>query len=140
MKKEYIILLEDDPVQAKFFGHLMEKIAKELGFKSITTNNGEDLLSFIKGEKNLLDINKEQVGLIILDLSLSDSEVSGFYILKELQKLTDKIPVVVQSADASHISIIKAIKLGAEDYFIKNGGEEEGKRIFDTIARIMNSH
>ncbi len=138
IKKEYIILVEDDPLQAKFFGNLVEKIAKELGFKSITVNDGERILDFIKGEENILDIKKEQVGLIILDLSLSSSDVSGFYILKELQKLKDKIPAVVQSADANHISIIKAIKLGAEDYFIKNGDKQEGERIFDTIERIMN--
>jgi DNA-binding NarL/FixJ family response regulator len=78
--------------------------------------------------------------LIILDLTLalSDSEISGFYILKEIQKLKDQIPVVIQSADDSHTSIIKAMKLGAEDYFIKNGDEKEGKRMFDVIERIMN--
>ncbi len=139
-KKEYIIFLEDDSFQAEFFGTLIEKIAKELGFKSLTLNSGEEVLGFIKGEKDIPNITKEQVGLIILDLSLSNSDISGFYILKEIQKLKDKIPVIIHSADESHISIVKAIKLGAEDYFIKGGDKQEGKRIFDTIERIMSSN
>jgi DNA-binding response OmpR family regulator len=139
MKKEYIILVEDEPTQAKLFGSIIEKIAQEFGFKSLTIKNGEEILAFIKGEQNNLGISKEQVGLIILDLSLSGSDVSGFYILKELQKLTDKIPVIVQSADSSHTSIIRAMKLGAQDYFLKNGDKEEGERIFDTIEKIIKS-
>ena len=46
---------------------------------------------------------------------------------------------IVQSADNQHTSIIKAIKLGAEDYFVKSGGEEEGNRLFNTIERIINN-
>ncbi len=136
-KKEYIILVEDDPVQAKFFGNLVEKIAKELGFKSITVKDGERILDFVRGEKNVLEIAREQVGLIILDLSLSGSDISGYFILKEMQKLKEKPPVIVQSADSSHTSIIRAMKLGAEDYFIKDGDKEEGERLFDTIEKIM---
>ena len=136
-KKEYIILVEDDPVQAKFFGNLVEKIAKELGFKSITVKDGERILDFVRGEKNVLEIAREQVGLIILDLSLSGSDISGYFILKEMQKLKEKPSVIVQSADSSHTSIIRAMKLGAEDYFIKDGDKEEGERLFDTIEKIM---
>jgi DNA-binding response OmpR family regulator len=140
IKKEYIILIEDDKFQAKLFGKGIEKIAKELGFKSLILQDGEEILKLIKDEKNSLNITKEQIGLIILDLTLtlSDSEISGFYILKEIQKLQDKIPVIIQSADDIHTSVVKAMKLGAEDYFVKNGDEKEGKRIFDTIERIMN--
>ncbi len=139
MTKEYIILVEDEPTQAKFFGEIIEKIANEFGLKSLIISSGEEILDLINDDKNNLGITKEQVGLIILDLSLSKSDISGFFILKELQKLKDKIPTIVQSADSSHISIIKAIKLGAEDYFIKSGTKGEGERIFDTIARIMKN-
>lgn len=135
-KRTHIILIEDDPVQAKFFGRLVEKIANELGMHSKTMTSGTELLDFICGDKILPDITKEQVGLIILDLQLPDDEVSGFYILKEIQKLKNAIPVIVQSADSKHTSIIKAMKLGAEDYFLK-GEKEEGERLFDTIESIM---
>ena len=135
IKKDHIILVEDDPFQAKFFGKIIEKIGEELGYKAIVINSGEKLLDFIKGESNILDISREQAGLIILDLNLAD--ISGFFILKEMQKLEERIPIVIQSADSSHVSIIKAIKLGAEDYFLKSGEKEEGQRVFDIIEEIM---
>ena len=136
-KRDFIILIEDDPVQAMFFGRMIKKIAEELGLKSKTMTSGTEFLVFILGIKVLPDLHKDQVGLIILDLQLPNDEISGFYILKEVQKLKYKIPIIVQSADSKHTSIIKAMKLGAKDYFLKDGQKEEGERIFDTIEEIM---
>jgi hypothetical protein len=52
-KKEYIIFIEDDKFQAKLFGKGIEKIAKELGFKSLILQDGEEILKLIKDEKTI---------------------------------------------------------------------------------------
>ncbi|MFT7087812.1 MAG: DNA-binding response OmpR family regulator [Rickettsiales bacterium] len=135
--EKYILLVEDDPVQVKFFGQIIKKIADEFGLKSKSITSGEEFLNFIQEKEGALDITKNQVKLIILDLQLAADDISGFYILKKLQA-KNNIPVLVQSADSNHTSIIQALKLGAEDYFIKGKDRKEGERMFDRIRELVS--
>jgi DNA-binding response OmpR family regulator len=136
--EKYILLVEDDPVQVKFFGQIIKKIADEFGLKSKSITSGEEFLNFIQEKEGALDITKNQVKLIILDLQLAADDISGFYILKKLQEAKNNIPVLVQSADSNHTSIIQALKLGAEDYFIKGKDRKEGERMFDRIRELVS--
>jgi DNA-binding response OmpR family regulator len=136
--EKYILLVEDDPVQVKFFGQIIKKIADEFGLKSKSITSGEEFLNFIQEKEGALGITKNQVKLIILDLQLAADDISGFYILKKLQEAKNNIPVLVQSADSNHTSIIQALKLGAEDYFIKGKDRKEGERMFDRIRELVS--
>ncbi|MFT5703202.1 MAG: CheY-like chemotaxis protein, partial [Rickettsiales bacterium] len=90
--EKYILLVEDDPVQVKFFGQIIKKIADEFGLKSKSITSGEEFLNFIQEKEGALDITKNQVKLIILDLQLAADDISGFYILKKLQEAKNNIP------------------------------------------------
>lgn len=132
-KQKHILLIEDDKFQAKFFGHILEKVASVLGCKVSSISNGEQALKILQGKESS-DFKLNELSLIVLDWLLPD--VSRLQILKEIKKQKIKAPVIVLSASSGPELIVKAIKAGAEDYIIK-GKEGESDRLFNAIEKLI---
>ncbi|MCM8784749.1 MAG: response regulator [Candidatus Omnitrophica bacterium] len=62
-------------------------------------------------------IKKENYNLIILDLQLPDIE--GFKVLEEIKKLNENISVIILTGFGTTDNIVKAIKMGADDFIEK---------------------
>ncbi|MBM3579678.1 MAG: response regulator [Alphaproteobacteria bacterium] len=129
--KRYILLIEDENFQAELFARIIEAEVKERDYKVITLGSGRDALKFFAGEE-VLKIKTEEVGLVLLDLAIHD--VSG---LQVLAKIHPKIPVAVLSANEDEDVKKEALRLGAQDYFVKGKNLEELNRLRRFILHKM---
>ena len=130
---KYILYIEDEETQAKLFSRIIEDQVRDFGHKVVVINNGTDALKFIAGE-DILKINKNDVGLILVDLAIYD--ISGFQILKEIHDSKIQIPVAVLSAREDKNIEKEAKSLGAADYFVKGKDEEELERLKNFIINV----
>ena len=107
MKKFKIALIEDDEV-------LSIVMQEELG------KAGFDVLIAADGEKGIKLVKSQKPDLVLLDLMLPKK--SGFEVLQELKKdpKTKNIPVVILTSLSLDEGIQKALRLGADDYFVKS--------------------
>lgn len=97
-----ILVVEDD----ESIGELVRDLLMLSGYEVAKTDNGKTALELIK--KNSYD-------LIILDVMLP--EINGFEIMEKIKKYA--IPVLFLSAKDDAESVIKGLKLGAQDYIRK---------------------
>lgn len=132
MPNKYILIVEDDKFQIGIFDHIIKK----LNFKTLLLSTGKDALEFLSNKTTIQNISKNEIGLILLDLALPD--ISGMQILEELKALNNTIPVVALSANEELDTIVKTIKLGADNFFIKGKNEDELRRMCHYIETIMN--
>lgn len=134
MIKKYVLYIEDEAFQAKLFSKIIGDEIEEFGYKILTLSNGSDAIKFLEGKK-VLKVEKNEVGLILLDLAMHD--ISGFQILKEIAKDKVKIPVAVLSAREDDDIKKEAKKLGAIDYFIKGKDLAELQRLRKFVTKTM---
>jgi len=130
--KKYILLIEDEKFQSEFFSHIIENEFKKKKYIVKTVNSGSEAL------KILLSDQKNEIGLVLLDLSLFD--ISGFDLLKKLAQQNIKIPVAVLSAHEEHDIIEEAKKLGAKEYFVKGKDVDELYRLNKFIDKMMQKY
>lgn len=98
-----ILLVEDNEMLAKGLMYSLE----QNGYEAIHKTN-------IKQTKEFLE--KEEVKLIILDISLPDGD--GFTLYEqEIKK--QRIPTIFLTAKDEEDDIVKGLELGAEDYITK---------------------
>lgn len=133
-EKKYLLYVEDEEFQAKLFAHILEGEMAEFGYGVVTLSSGMDFLNFLAGEKEL-SIKREQIGLVLLDLSMHD--ISGMQILRNLKRYDFDIPVAVFSARDDKEIAVEARKLGAVEYFVKGKDLEELQRIKKFIIKKM---
>jgi len=124
MKEQKKILIVEDET---FLSNLLKINLEKEGFKVIQIFSGKDV------SKQLL--SQEKVDLILLDLILPDK--NGFEVLEEIKKdpFLSKIPIIVLSNLGQEEDILKAKKLGVEDYFIK--ARESPQSIVEKIKKIL---
>lgn len=129
MKKKYILIVEDERVQSKLFN----QIVADVEYKGLSLSSGLDFISFMRDNKDILNVSKEDIALVLLDFHLKDMDATTA--LQELKDLGNKIPVVVLSADNNPDNIVSTVKLGADNFFIKGKKEDLG-RLFAYINNL----
>ncbi len=91
---------------------------------------GFDAIAADTGNKGLELFKKENPDLVILDLMLPDGD--GFEILKEMQKVNYKTPIVILTAKNNQNDKLLGLELGADDYITKPFDNKE------LVLRIRN--
>lgn len=110
MKK---ILIADDEKNMRW---ILEKNLKDEGFQIIEAKDGEEAFNqFLDGEPDM----------IILDYKMP--VLDGMEVLKRINKINSKIPVIMITAHGSTEAAIEAMKHGAIDYIQKPFDIEELK-------------
>lgn len=105
-QKAKILIVDDEP----FNVDVLQQELEDLNYELITAFNGKEALEQIK---------KHQPDLILLDLMMP--VLDGFTVLAKIKeddalRLT---PVIIVSAANDSKSVVKGIKLGADDYITK---------------------
>ncbi len=102
-----ILIVEDEDILAKVLEEKFEK-AK---FSAKIAVDGESALGLIKTFKP---------DIVVLDLMLPKKD--GFAVLEEMKSEDEfkRIPVVITSNLSEDENIKKALRIGAEDYFVKS--------------------
>ena len=102
-----ILIVEDDPVQRRI---LQEMIAR-FGYDAMTADNGIQALEMLSGPAG------KRISLILLDLVMP--EMDGIEFLEKFSGLNREIPVIVQTAQGSIETVVKAMRAGADDFVVK---------------------
>lgn len=89
-----------------------------------------DVIAAENGNKGIELFKKENPELVVLDLMLPDKD--GFEVLKELQNINFKIPIIILTAKNNQNDKLLGLELGADDYITKPFDSKE------LILRIRN--
>ena len=106
-----VLIIDDD----KELCALMKKCIEQENLSAVTVYNG------IEGVR-LIDENKDNYSLIILDVMLPD--IDGFQILQKIRD-TSNIPVLMLTAKSNEEDKVFGLRLGADDYLTKPFGINE---------------
>ena len=108
------MLVEDNPVNVEYIRAMIKKIPED----TISENRITVDLSIATTLGEGVEILKNKpVNLVLLDLSLPDS--TGMQSLKTIQKMNDRIPIIVLTGVDDTDLAAEAIKQGAQDYLVK---------------------
>jgi DNA-binding NtrC family response regulator len=138
-----ILIVDDDPAQRR----ILEEMSKRFGFEPVTVEGGEAGLAFLTGSRG------QGIDLIVLDLVMPDMD--GLEFLERLTAVRSERPVIVQTAQGSIETAIKAMRAGADDFVVKpvnperlkasmqnllkvNALTEEVKRLSQRVGRALN--
>lgn len=120
-----ILIVEDNSKLAAFYASILDKAS----FKTFTAYNSEEFLG---------QYRQARPDLIILDIRLHNSELSG---LEIFQKLVDNNPynskVIILSGEATRSEIAQAMQLGAYT-FIEKRGEFNIDKFLSDIRQAIN--
>jgi len=115
-----LILVVDDEVD----------ICRALEFLLI--KEGYDVVAANSGERALELFSKKRFDIVMTDLKMPG--ISGLDLLREIQALSDNIPVIIMTAFATVESAVEAMKLGASDYIVKPFINDD---VMMTIRRLI---
>lgn len=101
-----VLIVEDDPMVAKFNRHYLEQVE---GFEFagwVTT-----------GEEAARMLAEQEIDLVLLDIYMPGT--NGLQLLSALREQGSTADIIIISAASDNASIRKALQLGAVDYLIK---------------------
>jgi phosphoserine phosphatase RsbU/P len=106
MENQKILIVDDEPFNIDY----LEQELEDSRFILITANNGQEAVELIK---------KEIPDLILLDIMMPIMD--GFQVLAKIKAdlITRDIPIIIISAMNDLESVVRGIKMGAEDFLPK---------------------
>lgn len=96
--KKKLLVIDDELIVRE----ILERILSNKGYEILLADGGKKALNLLKNKK---------LGLILLDLKMS--EVDGMQVLKSIKKKSETLPVIIISAYLSREVISQTKKLGA---------------------------
>ena len=119
-----ILIVEDDPAQRR----ILEELVKRFGFDSSSADGG------IKGLEVLNGPQGGNIELIILDLMMPGMD--GLEFIEKMQGIRGDLPVIVQTAQGSIETVIKAMRAGADDFVVKPVSPERLKISIQNLLKV----
>ncbi len=111
MDNKRILIVEDDPN----LGKILNEFLSAKGYHVVLAVDGEE------GKQKYL--SEDNWNLIILDVMMPKKD--GFSLAKDIRKVDKNIPIIFLTAKSQKENIIKAFKLGGDDYLTKPFSIEE---------------
>jgi putative nucleotidyltransferase with HDIG domain len=101
-----ILIVDDEPLNREVFSHLLKKS----GYMTRAVGSGAQTIELMKLEK---------FDMILLDINMP--EINGVQVLEHIKKnkITSDVPVIMVTAENDNNTVIRCIKLGADDYIKK---------------------
>lgn len=104
MDKKNILVIDDDK-------QILELL------KMFVEANGCSALTESSAEKGLAMIRKKEFDMVLLDIMLPDG--NGLEVLKNIQKISPKVPVIMITGGNDIEVAEECLKIGAADYITK---------------------
>ncbi len=122
--KQYVLIVEDDPAQRR----ILEEMIKRLGLETMTAEGGFAAIEILDSPK------AEKISAMLLDLVMP--ECDGMDVLLHMEKKSSSIPVIVQTAQGSIETVVKAMRAGADDFVVKPVSPERLKVSLQNLLKV----
>ena len=119
-----ILIVEDDPAQRR----ILEELVKRFGFDTLAVESG------MKGLQAMTGATGTDLALVILDLMMP--EMDGLEFLERMQALRGDLPVIIQTAQGSIETVIKAMRAGADDFVVKPVSPERLRVSIQNLLKV----
>lgn len=121
-----VLLIEDNPGDVRLIWEILSEVRNSPFYLSVA----DSLLNGLK------EIDKEKPHIILLDLSLGDS--NGIYTLNRVRDKAKDVPIVILTGMDDEMTAMKALKEGAQDYLVKGRTDSDllKKAIIYSIERF----
>ncbi len=119
-----ILIIDDDPAQRR----ILEEVTRRFGCDPLSADSGHAGLEVLTGPKG------KDIELIVLDLIMP--ELDGLEVLERLAGLGSQLPVIVQTAQGSIETVIKAMRAGADDFVVKPVNPERLKISIQNMLKV----
>ena len=120
MEKPDILIGEDDAVLRSLYE---KKFALE-GFGSRAASDGEEVLRMLR---------EKAPDILLLDIHMPKAD--GFQVLKEFPRGTRKFPVIMLTNFDQAEFKLRAMELGADDYFVKK--DMTMRTLVEMVKRLL---
>ncbi len=115
----HILIVEDDPVDARFFEHVLHTAGHAVTCVS-NTQSALDALMF------------NSFALVLVDLTMTD--MGGMQFLELVKRYYPGLPVIIITAHASVGTAVRAMRLGASSYFAKG---DPAERLLEDVESVI---
>ena len=119
-----VLIVDDDPAQRR----ILEEMVKRLGFEALSADGGAKGLEVLQGPHGA------GLELIILDLMMPGMD--GLEFLERLESSRVHRPVIVQTAQGSIETVIRAMRAGADDFVVKPVSPERLKVSIQNLLKV----
>jgi DNA-binding NtrC family response regulator len=119
-----VLIVEDDPAQRR----ILEEMVKRFGFDPSSADSGA------RGLELLGQQSGGTIELVILDLMMPGMD--GLEFLERMQSVRGDVPVIVQTAQGSIETVIKAMRAGADDFVVKPVSPERLKVSIQNLLKV----
>ncbi len=119
-----ILIIEDDPTQRR----LLEEAVKRFGCEVTSVDGAEAGLDYLASPEG------SGTELIVLDLVMPGMD--GLEFLEKIQGHQVQLPVIVQTAQGSIETVIKAMRAGADDFVVKPVSPERLKVSIQNLLKV----
>lgn len=102
-----VLIIEDNAADIRLISEMFKEISKPQ----------YELIHFTTLQEGLIYLDKHQVDILLLDLSLPDSV--GWKTFKKAHKSAPKVPIVILSGLNDEEMALMAVREGAQDYLMK---------------------
>ncbi len=117
-----VLIADDDPVQRQ----LLEGVLTRLGHQAESVVDGEEALARLS--------QNPRPDILLLDLDMPRRD--GMSVLHEMRERNIEVPTIVQTAQGGLETVVRAVRGGAQDFFVKPVGPE---RLQVSIANALKS-
>ncbi len=101
------VLIGEDEMEVRGY---LEMALRCLGYSVELAQDGDEVLS-------CLQASRSEISAVLLDLTMPNRD--GFDTLQEIRRIRPDLPVIVISGDTSTLSVVCAMKSGANDFLCK---------------------
>jgi len=120
-----ILVVDDDPVQRR----LVEAVLARAGHDLLLVDGAEAALAAFEGPR------EGDIGLVVLDLVMPGMD--GLDMLAQMRERGIDVPVIVQTAQGSIETVVRAMREGAFDFVVKPVSPE---RLQGAVASALKVH
>ena len=108
-----ILIVDDDPTQRR----LLQAVVEREGFNAALAESGEAALDLVQ------QAGGARIDVCLLDLMMPGG-LDGQETLEHLMRLAPQLPVIVLTAQGGIETVVKAMRGGARDFFVKPASPE----------------
>ena len=119
-----ILIVEDDPAQLRYF----ETVVTTLGYAAQTAADGEAAVDFLRRPDG------GAVDLVLLDLVLPG--IDGVEVLEKVKPARPDLPIIILTMQGGVGTVVKAMRAGATDFFIKPVSPERLQVSIENALRL----